>query len=407
MLIILSLLSPLLSYDEWYPLPLLLYHIGHQSGLYATIGDFFFAACDSGFYKMVQDLLEGHIQLVERNRDPLIDPQPDFAYKSFLLRDNSHLLRRVLFSALREKGLVFFVDISTILKDSVSLIQYLLENGADPNEPQGCSGNLVTPVWSFVNKLNNCTNNLLYREANQRQSGRQDLLIWVAEVTKLLAKHGGNFKLPLLTMWQVGGCFGAFLGPPFILAETCTYRLVVFEDNYASLLQAAWLTLQDGSVALQPNHMELLQTLFNQATKRRPVLVAKSVTDRMFYKSATYTRGFWLGELARLGHIDVVPVNQDEEIFTKLDKFMDPRFLPHSKEQIQWFDTLVQLTRTPSGDETERNAAIMRALNFYSQLEVKDEFAFEPLPRTLSSSCRHTRPMWSNRACSKTITLRS
>ncbi|KAN0117028.1 hypothetical protein V8E51_003005 [Hyaloscypha variabilis] len=385
---ILCSLSYLLPYDEWVPLTLLLYHIRQQCGKYPTIRDFFFRACDNGFYKLIKDLLEGQIQLVERNGDAT-SPRPDFAYKK------SFLLSKVLSSTLSKQGLFFFMDISTTLKDSISLARYLLENGADPNEPQGYNGNEGTPLWCFVKRLNHCTNDCIYRESKHRESGRQDLLAWLAEMVKLLTKHGGNFTMPLLTMWQIGGVLGGF-GPPFLLmTESSTYRVVVFEDSYVSLVKAVYLTLQESSTALQADHVGYFKSLFDPTSKRRPVLVAKVPQDQLKNLVSTadspieaYSRGSWLGELARLGYVHLVPVDQDQETFTKLDSFIDPNFLPHSKEKIQCFKALVERSRTSPGDENERSSAILRALEAGQICEpntssttfgLDSPFAFDPL----------------------------
>lgn len=78
---ILSLLSQLVPYDEYVPLAHLLYHIGHQCDIYRTIQDFFYPACDHGFYKLIQDLLEGQIQYMEREEDERICAKSEIAYE--------------------------------------------------------------------------------------------------------------------------------------------------------------------------------------------------------------------------------------------------------------------------------------------------------------------------------------
>lgn len=168
------------------------------------------------------------------------------------------------FPTLPKRGLVCFADISKTLKDSISLAQYLLEHGADPNDPSD-------EFWGIPR-----------------------------------------------TPWQA-------------------------EDT------------------------NILQSLLDPSLKRRLALVAKVSQEQLDNITSTaspstyYSRGSWLGELARLRYIHVVPVDLDEEMSTKLDEFMDPRF-PRSQEQIRWFDTLTEKNRTSPSDESTRNAAIVHAL---------------------------------------------
>jgi hypothetical protein len=90
--------------------------------------------------------------------------------------------------------------------------------------------------------------------------------------------------------------------------------------------------------------------------------------------------------------VHVIPVDQGEETFTKLDSFMDPDFLPHSEEQIQWFDTLVEASRTSPSDENERSNAILRAIEAGQMREPETsltffrettQFSFDALPTGL------------------------
>ena len=185
------------------------------------------------------------------------------------------------------------------------------------------------------------------------------------------------------------------------MTESSTYRVVVFEDSYASLVNAAYLTLQGSSTALQADHIGFFRSLFDLASERRPVLVAKIPQDQLNHMRSIaighgpihyHSKGSWLGELAQLGYVHVVSVDQDEETFTKLDRFMDPDFLHRSKEQIQWFDTVFEGSRTPPSDENERGSAILRALEAGQIREPKtsstyfwnaSQFVFDALPTGL------------------------